>query len=329
MSARIIEVKPDQPRESYDLDEAVEKLLSGGLVAFPTETVYGLGAVALDVDAVAQIFETKGRPATRPVIVHVSSVEQAREVTREWPESASRLAERFWPGPLTLILPRADVVPANVSAGLDTVGVRMPAHPVALELIERVGKPLAAPSANRYTAVSPTTAQHVARSLGDAVELILDAGPTDVGLESTVVSLVGAVKILRPGMITHAEIKAVVGELEDLHGLVVDEGDAASSPGQARRHYAPEGQLVIASPETRAIFNSKRVGLIRLEGGPLVTDAFVVDLPAQPEAYARRLYESLHACDEAGCEYIVVEPPPRNDAWAAIWDRLRRAAEAS
>jgi len=206
----------------------------------------------------------------------------------------------------------------------------MPAHPVALALIRGTGRPLAAPSANRYTSVSPTTAAHVVRSLDGQIPLVVDAGSTDVGLESTVVSLVDEPRILRPGMISHSQLVPYVANVARPVGYeVVDESTAARSPGQARRHYAPEGQVVITSPETRDMFSSKRLGLIRLGGGPPVTDAFVVDMPAEPRGYARRLYEALHRCDEAGCEFIVVEPPPRNEAWDAIWDRLRRASETS
>lgn len=326
---RVVHVDSRDFDPAVELADAIELLKNGELVAFPTETVYGLGANALDSDAVARIFKAKGRPATNPVIVHVSSIEQARRVTSQWPDVADRLAEAFWPGPLTIVLPRASDVPHNVTAGLETVGVRMPAHPVALALIRGAETPLAAPSANRYTAVSPTSAAHVLRSLEGEIPMVVDAGSTDVGLESTVVSLVGEPRVLRPGMISYSELLPHIPDLEKPRGHEIVEGESAQSPGQARRHYAPEAQVVIAAPETRDMFSSKRVGLIRIGGGPPVVDAFVVDLPAQPRGYARHLYDALHSCDDAGCQFIIVEPPPRNDAWEAIWDRLRRASEQS
>jgi L-threonylcarbamoyladenylate synthase len=213
---------------------AAELIRKGGLVAFPTETVYGLGANALAAEAVQRIYEAKGRPWASPLIVHVSDETMARSLTAEWPDTAHRLAQRFWPGPLTIILKKAAIVPDLVTAGLDSVGVRVPAHPVALELIRRAGKPIAAPSANRFGQISPTTAEHVRMSLGDRVDMILDDGPTRVGIESTVVSLRRVPPaILRPGMITDEELEAVTGvawerELNLPH--------VSESPGLQDRH---------------------------------------------------------------------------------------------
>src|SRR3954447_6536010 len=198
-----------------DLRRAAELLRAGRLVAFPTETVYGLGANALDADAVDRIFAAKGRPASSPLIVHVDSVEMAQTLVSEWPPIASELAARFWPGPLTLVLPKRALVPDRVTAGLDSVGLRMPAHPVAVALIREADIPLAAPSANRFTELSPTTAEHVRCALGDAIDLILDGGPCTVGIESTVLSLTGGLPVLlRPGMVTQAQIESVVGPIE-------------------------------------------------------------------------------------------------------------------
>ncbi|MGC8793298.1 MAG: L-threonylcarbamoyladenylate synthase, partial [Bryobacteraceae bacterium] len=195
---------------AQEIERAARLIREGRLVAFPTETVYGLGANALDRDAVRKIFEVKGRPSTSPVIVHVDSIEMARGLARQWPQAAEVLARRFWPGPLTLVVPRAAVIPHEVTAGLDTVGLRMPAHPVALALIRAAGVPIAAPSANRFSRLSPTTAEHVRRSLGDAVDMILDGGPTALGLESSVLSVAGPPRLLRPGMILREQIEELI-----------------------------------------------------------------------------------------------------------------------
>src|SRR5277367_5027978 len=200
-----------------DIKKAGEILRSGGLVVFPTETVYGLGANALDAAAVAKIYALKGRPATSPLIVHVGSVEQARELAAEWPAEAERLAREYWPGPLTIVVAKKAAIPDGVTAGLTTVGLRMPRHPVALALLREAGVPIAAPSANRYTGLSPTTARHVRETFGQELAMVLDGGPAAVGIESTVLSLagVGAV-LLRPGMLTRSEIEAVIGEVSIL-----------------------------------------------------------------------------------------------------------------
>ncbi len=310
---------------SDDLMPVADALRDGQVVAFPTETVYGLGANAMDAAAVARIFEAKGRPPTNPLIVHVASIDDVMSVVREWPESAQRLAERFWPGPLTLVLRKNPLIPGIVTADLDTVGVRVPRHPVARRLIELAGVPLAAPSANRYMGVSPTTAEHVVKGLNNEIKWVVDSGPAEVGLESTVLSLVGRPRVLRLGMISLESIQEVLPELEPYYDEVV-EGVSASSPGQARRHYAPEAKVIIGDPELRKAFNSPRVGVVsfsRLEGGGLGRV-----MPRDPEGYARELYDALHMMDEAGCETIIVEPPPTTAKWQAIWDRLRRATES-
>lgn len=309
---------------------AAELLRAGKLVAFPTETVYGLGALALDPEAVRGIFAAKGRPAKNPLIVHVATSEQAKEVAAGWPEEAQALAERFWPGPLTLVLPKAAGLPPEVTGGLEAVGIRVPAHPVALELIRAVGAPLAAPSANRYTEVSPTSAAHVERSLGGRIHAILDGGETTVGIESTVLDLSGDTPtLLRPGAVAVSELEEVIGSVRRLGG----EGAELHlpSPGLARRHYAPGAKVSLFDPEelsARAAGADETVGVMarspRPPGAPGA--ARWVQMPASPAAYARQLYRTLHAMDEAGVESLWIELPPDEEAWEGVRDRLRRAA---
>jgi L-threonylcarbamoyladenylate synthase len=290
------------------LSNAAELIRAGELVAFPTETVYGLGANALDPAAVEKIYAAKGRPATSPLIVHVSSIEMARSLVREWPQRAEQLARIFWPGPLTLVLPKQPHVPDRVTAGLDTVGVRMPAHPLALELIDEAGVPIAAPSANLFAELSPTTAQHVRDSLGRHITMILDGGPTTVGIESTVLSLAGPEAVLlRPGMVTRQEIEAVIGPVQIL-GSVADV--AHSSPGLHARHYSPKTRLLLIEP-----------GQVPTNGRGIR-----IQMPAEPREYAAVLYERLHAADAEGWDWIAIERPPSTDEWSAIRDRLERAA---
>ena len=304
------------------IEEAAERIRRGGLVAFPTETVYGLGANALDRAAVARIFEVKGRPAASPVIVHVASVEMAREVAAAWPAAAEALARRYWPGPLTLVLAKRPAVPDIVTAGLATVGIRVPAHPVALALIRAAGVPIAAPSANRFSGLSPTTAQHVRDSLGGAVDLILDGGPTDIGIESTVLSLAGERPILfRPGMISRPEIEAEIGPVEL---APAPPGGAHASPGLHRRHYSPRTPLILV--EGGAAPGEGCGAFVGLGSEPAGAVARVVRMPADPPGYAAALYETLHRLDQAGLDWIAVERPPGGDEWAAIRDRLERAA---
>ena len=288
-------------------------------MAFPTETVYGVGANALDDAAVARIYEAKGRPATSPLIVHVDSIEMARGVVREWPDGAEQLARRFWPGPLTIVLPKADCVPDRVSAGLPTVGLRMPRHPVALDLIRRAGVPIAAPSANVFTALSPTTAAHVRESLGDRVAMVLDGGECEVGIESTVISLAGPEPLLlRPGMISQPEVEQIVGPMR----VVSDAGSGPHpSPGMHARHYSPRTPLLLldgaALPPGR--------GALLWIATPLAC-ARAIRMPAEPDAYAARIYEVLHQLDAEGLDWIAVERPPSATMWAGIADRLERAA---
>ncbi|HYJ79145.1 MAG TPA: L-threonylcarbamoyladenylate synthase [Longimicrobiaceae bacterium] len=330
----VLRVDPTRP-DPKAVTAAVEVLRGGGLVAFPTETVYGLGAHALDADAVARIYQAKGRPAYNPLIVHLASTRDARRLASAWPAAADRLAERFWPGPLTLVVPRLRVVPDLVSAGLPTVALRVPAHPVARALLEAAGFPIAAPSANRSTQVSPTTAEHVRRSLGDRIDLILDGGHCPVGIESTVLSLAGDVPtLLRPGTISLEEIREVIGDV----ALPADEPSGTASrpsPGMMDRHYAPRAELRLFAPEERNNWFARAreenegwpVGVIAFEPVPagLVS---VVGMPDDAREYAARLYAALHELDGRGCRVIYAEAVPKGVEWAGVRDRLRRAATA-
>lgn len=308
------------PPSRETLQQAAALIRAGRLVAFPTETVYGLGANALDPEAVARIYEAKGRPSTSPLIVHASSLDMARHLALNWPQEADALARRFWPGPLTIVVTKDSVVPDAVTAGLSTVGLRVPDHAVALALLEECGLPLAAPSANRFSRLSPTTAEHVSRGLGNRVDLILDGGPTRVGIESTVVSLAGPRPVLlRPGIIGRIEIEAVTGPLAE--PPAASPGEAHSSPGLSIRHYSPATPLVVVRGELpgegrgaylwwRQRFDAARE----------------VRMPEEPQGYAALMYQVLHEADAEGWDWIAVEDPPDVEAWAAIHDRLRRAA---
>lgn len=295
--------------------EAIMILRAGGLVAIPTETVYGLAAHALDEAAVAKIFAAKGRPASNPLIVHVATVEQARALSSAWPASADALAAAFWPGPLTMVVPRAPHVPDVVTAGGSTVAIRIPAHPVALAIL-RSGLPLAAPSANRSNAISPTTAAHVTLD----VDLVIDGGPTTAGIESTVIHLGEAPpRLLRPGVITPAELEAVLGPIArgGKHDAVLP------SPGLMERHYAPRAILEVRDDD------EARVAELRAAGVAVGWIGFAgadVNLPRDARAYASRLYAVLHDLDAAGVERIVVAAPPASDEWLGVRDRLTRAS---
>ena len=303
-----------------EIDRAARIIREGGLVAFPTETVYGLGASALDEVAVARIFSAKGRPSTSPLIVHVASAGEARALTAKWPSEASQLAARFWPGPLTLVLPKGKQIPDLVTAGLATVGVRIPSHPVALELIRRAGVPIAAPSANPFTRLSPTEATHVTAALSSQVDLVLDAGPSPVGIESTVLSLAGETPmLLRPGMVSRADIEALIGPV----ALAGEATGAHPSPGMHRRHYAPRTRLRFVSGG-RLPAEGRGAYLWIYCSAPAARG---IQMPADPAGYAARLYAVLHELDGEEWDWIAVERPPASPEWAAILDRLTRAAE--
>jgi L-threonylcarbamoyladenylate synthase len=303
------------------LRDAATLLREGKLVAFPTETVYGLGANALDFLAVSQIFAAKGRPRSSPLIVHVASIQMARELAAEWPESAQQLAERFWPGPLTIVVKKQPSIPDIVTAGLPTVGLRMPAHPVALALLREAGIPVAAPSANRFTQLSPTTADHVRHGLGRKVGCILEGGPCEVGIESTVLSVAEKPAVIfRPGGISRSEIESVIGPVA-IHG----EPTAAAhpSPGLHPQHYSPKTPLVLVVGG--AVPSEGRGAYLQLYSQP-ARDAQVVPMPANPREYAARLYAILHDLDDQGYDWIGVETPEQTSGWEGVLDRLQRAA---
>lgn len=295
-----------------EIAEAARLIREGQLVAFPTETVYGLGANTFDPAAVRRVFELKGRPPTSPLIVHVASIEMAKSLVECWPEQAEALARQHWPGPLTLVLPKQAQIPDEVTAGLDTVGVRAPAHPVALELIRASGVPIAAPSANRFTELSPTTAEHVRRAFGNAV-MVLDGGPTEVGIESTVVSLAGPEPLLlRPGMIP----------FEDIRRVTSADSAAHPAPGMHPRHYSPRTRLVLVDGADLPAGEGAYLWWNRAAKA-----AKSVQMPANARGYAARLYDTLHALDSEGWAWIAVERPPSTPEWAGIQDRLERASQ--
>ena len=323
MTPTLRPVDPAAPAGSA-LEEAAAVIRAGGLVAFPTETVYGLGANALDAEAVRAIFTAKGRPSTNPVIVHVTSVDEARALTRSWPALAQRAAALWWPGPLTLVLPRAAHVPDAVTAGLDAVAVRLPAHPVARALIAAAGRPIAAPSANRSNELSPTTAQHVAKGMGDHVKLILDGGPCAVGLESTVLDLTGDVPtVLRHGGVSIHALRAALGRV-DVREASIGAEQPRVSPGMMARHYAPRATVMRFRGAVPAPPSGPWGALVLDAAAPGATLTY--RMPRDPEGYAREFYAALHAVDDAGCATVFVEEPPEGDDWRAVHDRLSRAS---
>jgi len=317
---------PKSPLAPPQLKDAVESLRGGALVGMPTETVYGLAGDASNPQAIQRIFALKGRPADHPLIVHLADAAQLDTWAREIPPAAKLLALRFWPGPLTLILKRARTVNALITGGQDTVGVRVPAHPVALALLTAFGGGLAAPSANRFGHVSPTTAQHVREEFGEALPIVLDGGPCTIGIESTIVDLSGsAPRILRPGRIA-------VDALEGALGQRLEAGAIADSPrvsGAHASHYAPRtpaelidtGQL--AARLAALLREGETIRVIAL--GELPRGADGLELPAQPNDYARHLYAALRAMDAEGADRILVQAPPDAPAWQAVRDRLQRA----
>lgn len=309
-----------------NINHAAEILRRGGLVAFPTETVYGLGANAASAEAVRSIFTAKGRPSSNPVIVHVSHVDQLIGLGTV-PASGYLLAEMFWPGPLTLVIKKTSAVPDAVTAGGETVAVRMPNHPVALDLLRACGLPLAAPSANRSEQISPTTAEHVQLGLGENVDAIIDGGPCIVGLESTVLDItLWPPVILRAGMISGDDIARVL----NLSGIETNQhSDAlAKSPGQMTKHYAPRTKLIY-SPAlgSERIDMSVSTGLITTAVPTHEKTRFVkvIEMPDTPSAYARCLYAAFHGMDELALDLILIDPVPSTPQWAAIADRISRA----
>lgn len=320
------------PISESDIAAAVDVLRRGGLVAFPTETVYGLGADAANPEAVKKIYAAKGRPRNHPLIVHVADAGALGRWAREVPERAAELARHYWPGPLTLILKRGDAVSDLVTGGQDTVALRVPAHPAAQALLRAFGGGIAAPSANRYGRVSATTAEHVRSEFGATVECVLDGGACEVGIESTIVDVSGAQPaLLRPGTITAAEIEAALGV-----ALAAPGADAPRAPGTHAKHYAPRTPLMLVEadllPELAASLTRQghRVAVLsRSVHRPLIPDLTWVAAADDPAGYAHDLYAHLRALDGAGCSAMLIEQPPLDPAWAAVHDRLTRAAAGS
>lgn len=301
-----------------DLERAAELLRAGELVVLPTETVYGLAANALNPQAVERIYRMKGRPATSPLIVHVSSIEMARSLARQWPGEAEILAKKYWPGPLTMVLPKHASIPSNVTAGLDTVGLRMPRHPLTLEVIRRAELPVAAPSANRFTELSPTTAAHARDALGSDTPFLVDGGPCEVGIESVVLSLAGGQPVLlRPGMITKQELEDVLGCAVETASRI--EG-AHPSPGMHEKHYSPRTRVLLVKEEM-----PKQGRGVFLALHSEAAAGHVIRMPHTPGAYAQRLYSALREADARHADWIAIELPPADSPWQGILDRLRRA----
>ena len=335
----------ETPSAREALAGAAAILRAGGLVGLPTETVYGLGANALDQAAVERIFAAKGRPAWDPVIVHVADAAIVEQIVREIPEGARKLMAKFWPGPLTLLLPRSEAVPDVVTAGRPLVGVRMPAHPVALELIRRAGVPVAAPSANRFGHISPTTATHVLHDLDGRIDAVVDAGPTQRGVESTVIDATrNPMMIYRPGAVTAEEIRVVVGAVEiytEAGELTEAPKEALPSPGAGLRHYAPRARLLLVDApahqlgarlnEAASAAGNEVLGVmlpdgLAAEGGFGAAHLFKWGRWDAPEEMARTLYAGLRALDAAGCTVILCPLPAADGIGAALRDRLRKAA---
>jgi L-threonylcarbamoyladenylate synthase len=328
------EILPTNSREKFDtaVKRATELLRAGEVVGLPTETVYGLAANAFDLSAVQKIFEIKGRPSHNPVIVHIAGRELARECVSEWNDAAGKLAKAFWPGPLTIVLPKSQKVPNAITAGGATVGVRWPSHPFIQAVIRECGFPLAAPSANPSNQLSPTTTEHVQRTLGDKLRLIVDGGPAQVGIESTVVDAsVTPPRLLRPGIVHRESLRAVLGRLSEEDGSSQD----LKSPGMLPRHYSPRARLLVraweSDRELREVIAASGIAASKCH---IVAHSRIPEpqglgrvslIPHDAEAYARALYAELHKCDELGAELIIVEAVPDAPEWHAIADRLYRA----
>ena len=329
MSSRtqVIAADRDHP-DPMVVAEAARILRSGGLVAFGTETVYGLGADATNPQAVHRIYEAKGRPSSNPLIVHVETLERARDCTRSWDERTEVLAKTFWPGPLTIVLPRSELIPAITAGGFESVGIRMPEPPIARALIAAIDRPIAAPSANRSNRVSPTLACHVLADLDGLIDLILDSGPANVGLESTVLDLTSSIpRILRPGSILRGDLETVLGQsLEELTPLTPR--GSIPSPGNLAVHYAPRTPCLRVDLDQIAFIDLEQRALIcigqQLDSRYLKAER-IFHL-ARPAEAARDLYATLHLCDAGDFLEIVIINPPSGPEWVAIRDRIGRAS---
>ena len=306
-----------------DIARAAKILCGGGLVAFPTETVYGLGADAANEKAIKRLYAVKRRPADHPVIVHFADAEKAFAWAREVPAAARKLAARFWPGPLTLILKRSTLAKDFVTGGQDTVGLRVPSHPVARELLNAFGGAIAAPSANRFGLVSPTTAAHVRDDLGSDVDFVLEGGASEVGIESTILDLSGPSPVLlRPGHVSREQLREVLG-VEILEKAVA----SPRHPGGMERHYSPRtpAQLVFSYELDKTIAQAKGQVAVLAFSRPDERVDYWLRMPREPKAYAQRLYAALRELDTADCERILIEAPPESPEWSAVRDRLKRA----
>lgn len=317
------DIMPDRDQ----LERAANILRAGGLVAFPTETVYGLGADAANPEAVKKIFAAKGRPADHPLIVHLPSVDKLTDWAVDIPALAFQLAEAFWPGPLTLILRRHPRVSDMVTGGQDTIGLRVPGHPVALELLQTFGGGLAAPSANRFGRISPTTAAHVRQELGESVDLILDGGACEVGLESTILDLSGDMpRLLRPGAISPQQLAVILGQAPLIGGA-----DAPRVSGSLKSHYAPRTLTVLTDNLETYLQGRAEKHLAVLARSPrpeTAGDMLWLNLPGEARAYGQRLYAALRDLDAANVDEIVIEQVPDHPDWLAVRDRLSRAAKS-
>ena len=308
---------------SPEVRRAAEILKRGGLVAFPTETVYGLGADASSKDAVTRLYAAKRRPLDHPVIVHFADADLAFSWARDVPQAAKQLAAKFWPGPLTLILKKSVKTGDFVTGGQDSVGVRVPSHPVAQELLRAFGGGIAAPSANRFGQISPTTAAHVREDLGKDVELVLDGGPSEVGIESTIVDLSsGDPALLRPGKISAVDLEAALGS-----PVLARQSDSPRHSGGLERHYAPRtpARLVPTHELDKEIARLKDKIAVLAFSRPDERVDYWLRMPREPQAYAQKLYAALRELDSARCEMILIEAPPESPEWAGVRDRLVRA----
>ena len=339
MSSEKTNILTTQSKAEFDtaVAKAAGLLRQDEVVAVPTETVYGLAGNALSENAVQRIYQIKGRPSTNPLIVHVASWEMVRQCTTCWDAVTDHLVRSFWPGPLTVIVPRSEVVPEVVTAGGETVALRWPGHPVMQAIIRAVGFPLAAPSANQANALSPTQARHVEAQLGGRIPLIVDGGPCAVGIESTVVDVTHVpARILRPGMISEAALIAASDGLPWTLGRgSAENGRTLQSPGMLRKHYSPKAMLVVVPwKNTQELVDRMSERQISASAACVLAHEHIPDdlgflrlslIPHDPEAYARALYAELHSCDQAGAQWIVVEAPPAETEWDGIRDRLTRA----
>lgn len=334
MNTIVYKVDPHHP-EPGTINQAVEILRQGGLVAFPTETVYGLGANALDSSAVQAIFTAKGRPSQNPLIVHVSESAEAKSLTSDWPTIAQTLSEHFWPGGLTIVLPKAEIIPDTVTAQGLTVAIRVPAHPAALSLLRSVKVPVAAPSANRSNRLSPTRAEHVLEDLHGKIDCILDGGACPGGLESTVLDLTtDPPTLLRPGLISPGLIESVIGPVQRQANQVNKiPGQQIRSPGQLSKHYAPTTQLECVSQNgwqrvTELVQSGLSVGWLTTsaDSSQIRERVTKISVAEDPDLFACHFYDALHTLDRAGLDLIIVDVPPVSDDWLAIHDRLQRAS---